>query len=69
MASDDYSKALRSAKAAYRKALSKGEYPYLPALDEIVDNRNVKTEEPLGLVSIPLDQRGGRTHLPRISCP
>ena len=56
MASDDYSKALRSAKAAYRKALSKGEYPYLPALDEIVDNRNVKTEEPLGLVSIPLDQ-------------
>ena len=56
MASDDYSKALRSAKAAYRKALSKGEYPYLPALDEIVDNRNVTTEEPLGLVSIPLDQ-------------
>ena len=56
MASDDYLRALKSGKAAYRKALSKGEYPYLPALDEIVDSRSVRTEEPLGLISIPLDQ-------------
>lgn len=56
MASDDYLRALKSGKTAYRKAISKGEYPYLPALDEIVDNRSVRTEEPLGLVSIPLDQ-------------
>ena len=56
MASEEYSRALKSGKAAYRKALSRGKYPYLPALDEIVDNRNVRTEEPLGLVSIPLEQ-------------
>ena len=56
MASEEYSRALKSGKAAYRKALSHGKYPYLPALDEIVDNRNVRTEEPLGLVSIPLEQ-------------
>ncbi len=56
MASDEYIKALKSGKAAYRKALSQGEYPYLPALDEIVDSRSVQTEEPLGLVSIPLSQ-------------
>ena len=56
MASEDYIKALRSGKSAYRRALSKGEYPYLPALDEIVETRNILTEEPLGLVSIPLEQ-------------
>ncbi len=56
MASEDYIKAQKSAKAAYRKAVSQGEYPYLPALDEILDSHNVRTEEPLGLVSIPLDQ-------------
>ena len=56
MASEDYTKAQRSANAAYRRAVAKGEYPYLPALDEIVDNQSVRTEEPLGLVSIPLDQ-------------
>ena len=56
MASEDYTRAQRSANAAYRRAVAKGEYPYLPALDEIVDNQSVRTEEPLGLVSIPLDQ-------------
>ena len=56
MASEDYLKALKSGKTAYRKSLSRGEYPYLPALDEIVDNQSIRTEEPLGLVSIPLDQ-------------
>lgn len=56
MVSDDYMKALKSGKTAYRRALSKGEYPYLPALDEIVDHQIIRTEEPLGIVSIPLDQ-------------
>ncbi|HCI73910.1 MAG TPA: BMP family ABC transporter substrate-binding protein [Lachnospiraceae bacterium] len=56
MASEEYLKAQKSGKAAYRKAIAQGEYPYLPALDEIVDSRSVRTEEPLGLVSIPLDQ-------------
>ncbi len=56
MASEEYIKALKSGKAAYRKAIARGEYPYLPALDEIVDNRSVLTEESLGLVSIPLNQ-------------
>ena len=59
MASEDYIKALKSAKAAYRKAVSAGDYPYLPALDDIIDNSRVRTEEPLGIVSIPLDQIAG----------
>ena len=56
MVAEDYLKAQKLGKTAYRKALSKGEYPYLPALDEIVDHQSIRTEEPLGLVSIPLDQ-------------
>ena len=56
MAYEDYQKALKSGKAAYRRSLANGEYPYLPALDEIVDNHVIRTEEPLGIVSIPLDQ-------------
>lgn len=56
MASEDYIKANRSARSAYRKAVAAGEYPYLPALDDIIDSRDVRTEEPLGMVSIPLDR-------------
>lgn len=56
MASDDYNKAQKLAKFAYRSAVGKGEYPYLPALDDIIDQKQVRTEESLGLVNIPLDQ-------------
>lgn len=59
MASEYYTKALRMAKASYRRAVSQGAYPYLPALDDMIDNSQVRTEEPLGLVSIPLDQIAG----------
>ena len=56
MASENYNRAQRNAKNAYRRAVAEGDYPYLPALDDMIDNRQVRTEEPLGLVSIPLDQ-------------
>ena len=56
MASEDYTKAQKLARSAYRSAVSKGDYPYLPALDEILQQVNVKTEQPLGLVTIQLDQ-------------
>ena len=65
MASEDYTKALKLAKTAYRKAVAAGEYPYLPALDDMIDTQQVRTEEPLGLISI---QQGGNSHLPTISC-
>ncbi len=56
MPSDEYKKAVRLGRSAYRKALSRGEYPYLPALDSILTSAGMKTEENLGLVNIPLDQ-------------
>ena len=56
MASDDYIKAQKLAKNAYRRAASRGEYPYLPALDEFVSQVDIRTEENLGIVNIPLSQ-------------
>lgn len=53
---EDYIKAQKIGKASYRRALSKGEYPYLPALDEITSTTEIRTEQPLGMVNIPLDQ-------------
>lgn len=56
MASEEYLKALKLGKAAYRRAVSRGEYPYLPALDSILTQAGIRREEQLGLVNIPLDQ-------------
>ena len=51
-----YGQALKLGEKAYRSAVSRGEYPYLPALDEILTCVDVQTEEKLGLVDIPLEQ-------------
>lgn len=51
----EYSQALKLGEKAYRNAVAKGEYPYLPALDEILTCVDVQTEEKLGLVDIPMD--------------
>lgn len=52
----EYSKALKLGQRAYRNSILRGEYPYLPALDEILAREEVQTETSLGLVDIPMDQ-------------
>ena len=52
----EYQAALKLGEKAYRNAVARGEYPYLPALDEILSCVEVQREEKLGLVDIPLDQ-------------
>ncbi|MDD3797466.1 MAG: BMP family ABC transporter substrate-binding protein, partial [Lachnospiraceae bacterium] len=56
MTYEDYTRALKLGVKSYRNAISKGEYPYLPALDELLERVEVQTEAYLGLVDIPLDQ-------------
>ena len=56
MAYLEYAKALKLGEKEYRNAVSGGHYPYLPALDELLECVDVQTEENLGLVDIPLDQ-------------
>ncbi len=55
MSYDDYSSALKSGQREYRARLQKGNYPYLPALDEILSFVDVEYEVSLGLCEIPLD--------------
>lgn len=50
---EDYEKALKAGKKNYQKCVSKGKYPYLPALEDIVSTVDVACEESIGLVQIP----------------
>lgn len=56
MSYEDYRSALRLGQKEYRSCVSRGEYPYLQVLDELLDHADIQGEESLGLVSIPLDQ-------------
>lgn len=51
---EDYEKARKLALRAYHRSLAKGVYPYLPVLDETLSYTSVASEQPLGLVNIPL---------------
>lgn len=54
MSIQDYSRALKLGMKEYRQAVSKGEYPYLPVLDDILSVVDVEAQVPLGLVTIPI---------------
>lgn len=56
MALYDYMGALRLGRKQYQTAVSKGEYPYLPVLDEILSNMDIVSEVNLGLQDIPLER-------------
>lgn len=55
MSYEDYSDALKIGQKEYRARLMKGDYPYLPALDEILSYVKVEYEVNLGLCEIPLE--------------
>ena len=64
---EEYEKALRKGQRCYRHQLAKGEYPYLPVLDHILQYTPVRREVYLGTMDIPLDQvvgtsTEGRSH-------
>ncbi len=56
MAANDYITALKQGRRSYRSALSKGEYPYLPVLDEMISYTEVGSIENLGIMDIPLSK-------------
>ena len=51
----DYSKAKKQGERAYRRAVVKGQYPYLPSLEEMVSEVDRYPEIPLGHAEIPID--------------
>ena len=57
-----YNKALRQGQRYYKAAKAKGEDPYLPVLDELVDEAQIASRVELGVIDIPLRLvRGTRT--------
>lgn len=56
MALYDYAGALRQGRRQYQQAIMRGEYPYLPVLDDILANADVVSEISLGLMDVPLEK-------------
>lgn len=56
MAVKEYIAALKQGKQCYQSALIKGEYPYLPALDDILSYTEIVSTIDLGLMDIPLSK-------------
>ena len=56
MAYEDYMKAQKMGLKAYKAATSRGQYPYLPVLDDILSHTDIECEVKLGISNIPLYQ-------------
>lgn len=52
---DEYIKAQKAGEKEYKARLAAGEYPYLPALDDICPDNDTMNQRNLGLLEIPVD--------------
>ncbi|MBQ6314876.1 MAG: BMP family ABC transporter substrate-binding protein [Mogibacterium sp.] len=52
---DEYLKARKAAEKEYKARLAKGEYPYLPALDDILPENGTMRQVHVGLMEIPVE--------------
>ena len=50
---DEYLKAKKAGEKEYKARLAAGEYPYLPALDDIASDADTLQHQYLGLMEIP----------------
>ena len=65
MAYLDYIKAQKMGIKAFKSCTSKGQYPYLPVLDEILSHADIEGEVNLGTINIPLNQVVGTSNFGR----
>ena len=56
---EQYAKALKAGQKYYRAAVARGGYPYLPVLDEFLDESSIAARMDLGVISIPLELVAG----------
>ena len=56
MSLEHYLKAQKQGLKSYKDSISKGRYPYLPVLDEILSHAEIDGEVNLGVEDIPLNQ-------------
>ena len=65
MSFEEYDKAQKLGKRAFRAKSLRGEYPYLPVLDDILSAAEIKGEMNLGLVDVPLGRVVGTSNVGR----
>lgn len=53
-AAEQYTIARRRGLREYREATGSGRYPYLPVLDDILENASIEAQLPIGTIEIPL---------------
>ena len=51
---DYYLKAQRLGQRDYREKTAAGQSPFLPVLDDILQNVEIENQLPLGLIEVPL---------------
>ena len=56
---DEYLKARKAGEREYKARLAGGEYPYLPALDDILPDNGTMRQTKVGLIEIPVDLIAG----------
>ncbi|MGN0319184.1 MAG: BMP family ABC transporter substrate-binding protein [Lachnospira sp.] len=54
MSVQDYMSALKLGKKEYHACVNKGKYPYLPVMENIINDREIESEVNLGVDQIPL---------------
>ncbi len=67
MAIQDYTKAQKLAEKQYRQAVSRGEYPYLPVLEDILRQSETEGTLPIGQFEIPVSMIAGTVNSERTS--
>ena len=65
MGLNEFQEAQKMGKKEYKTALATGSFPYLPVLDQILENADIVTEQYLGLVQVPLDKVVGTSTMGR----
>ena len=65
MAYEDYIKAQKMGLKAFKSSTAKGQYPYLPVLDEMLSHADIECEVNLGVLNIPLNQVVGTSTVGR----
>lgn len=58
-ASEHYQKAVKQGRRAHRESLHQGKYPYLQALDDLLEDTPVAGQVDLGVIEIPMDKIAG----------
>ena len=63
-----YVRAMKAGQKEYKTCVSMGWDPYLPALEKQITNADIAGEEPLGLMSIPMERIAGTRNTARRDC-